>query len=127
MSQRALSGFVLLLLALTTSCDTQSFDCECVPCTAAIVLVALDDAGTPDSGVWSVAATLDGVEVDTSACDPANRGDTNECGFGFAAGVYQVVVRSPAGEKSLAARFASNVGQNCCACLASERVQVVIP
>ena len=127
MSQRLLPGLVLLLTALTSSCDTQPLQCECIPCGPAIVLVGLDAAGALQTGPWSAVATLDGVEIDTSSCDQLNRGDSNECGFGNDPGVYQVVVRSPNGEKSLAARFSSKVGQDCCACLASERVQVVIP
>lgn len=127
MPQRLLTGLVLLLTALSSSCDTQPLQCDCVPCSAAIVLSGFDATGAVQAGPWSAVATLDGVDVDTSSCDQINRGDSNECGFGFASGVYQVVVRSQNGEKSLAARFASKVGQDCCACLASERVQVVIP
>ncbi len=126
MMSRLLTGLVLLS-ALTASCDTQTFECECVPCGPAIILVGLDDAGTPAAGAWSASVSLDGAEIDATACDQVNRGTSNECGFGFQSGVYQVVVRSQNGEKTLAARFASQVGQECCACLASERVQVVIP
>ena len=127
MPQRLLTGLVLLFTALTSSCDTQTFECDCVPCGSAIVLVGVDGAGTPQSGAWSAVATLDGNPVDVSGCDELNRGGGNECSFGFATGIYQIVVRSPNGEKSVAARFSSNAGQDCCACLASERVQVVIP
>lgn len=127
MPQRLLTGLVLLFTVLTSSCDTQTFECDCLPCGAAIVLVALDTAGTPQTGAWSAVVTLDGVAVEANTCDEVNRDGANECGFGFASGVYQIVVRSPNGEKSLAARFSSKAGQDCCACLASERVQVVIP
>ncbi len=116
-----------LLLALVSACDTDAFECQCAPCGPALVVVGVDTTGAVQAGAWTVAATLDGEPVDTSNCDPAVRGDSNECGFGFGVGVYQLLVRSDNGEKAVAARFSSQVGQNCCACILSERVQVVIP
>ncbi len=120
---------VLLLAIVGTllACDGNSgFSCPCFPCGAAITLVVVNAAGDPVANDWTVEASGAGEDVDTSACNPAARGGVNTCGFGFALGVYDVVVRSPTEVKQLQARFAGRAGQDCCSCLAGETVTVVL-
>ena len=73
---------------------------------------------------------LNGDVVDTSDCEAFVRQGNNMCGFGEQTGVYQIVVRTDALEKSVAARFAARGGreQSCCnGCLSGEVVQIVLP
>jgi hypothetical protein len=123
-----LSGLVTLTaLSLSGSDCGDGFRCECTPCGAAITISAVDDNGDADSGDWTIEASLDGTQIETSQCNTENRGDLSSCGFGFEVGTYQVVMRSPRGEKSFAARFAGRAGQDCCNCIVGDTVVVVVP
>ena len=113
--------------ALLASCDGSSgFGCPCSPCGFAVTISVFDPEQNPFVNDWVVEATIDGDSVDTSNCDPQVRNGLNSCGFGFEAGVYEVLVRSPQQEKELKARFAGRAGQDCCACINGETVTVVL-
>ncbi len=113
--------------AALSACDgANGFDCQCFACGDAITLTVFDQDRQPLAADWIAEASLDGEDVDTSACDPALRNGVNSCGFGFDPGVYEVIVRSPQREKELKARFAGNAGQNCCNCISGETVDVVL-
>ena len=121
------AAVIFTALALGAGQCGDGFGCECTPCGAAITVSAVDDNGDADTGDWTIEASLDGVLVETSQCNPENRGDLASCGFGFEVGTYQVVMRSPRGEKSFAARFAGRAGQDCCNCIVGDTVVVVVP
>jgi len=117
----------LLSLVSAGSCP-DGFTCECQPCGAAVSLTVVDEDLVAFGGDWAVEASLDGVPVDTSACDPVARQGSNACGFGFETGVYQFVLRTPTGEKSAVARFAGRAGADCCnQCLLGDSIQLVAP
>lgn len=126
---RSVAVFVAVAVVafVAVACDTETFECECFPCGNAITVIGLDSAGALAAGEWSVTATLDGAAIDTASCDTDNRAGNNQCSFGTATGVYQLTITSPTGSKAAAARFASQVGQNCCQCLQPSSIQVVIP
>lgn len=120
---------VLGLLAFVSagSCN-DGFTCECQPCGAAISLFVVDEDLIAFGGDWAIEASLDGEDIDTSACDPAARQGANFCGFGFEPGIYQLVLRTPTGEKSAVARFAGRAGVDCCnQCLLGDTIQLVAP
>jgi hypothetical protein len=86
----------------------------------------VDASGAPVVAGWDVVAELDGAVVDTSACGDGVRVG-NSCSFGFSAGVYEIVVRTPTEQKQLVGRVASAGGQDCCTgCLATETIPVVL-
>jgi hypothetical protein len=103
------------------------FTCDCVPCGFAITVVVVDEDLAAFGGDWTIEASLDGVPVDASNCDPQNRQGDNTCGLGLDTGTYQLVLRTPTAEKSFVARFAGRAGQNCCDCILGETIQVVAP
>lgn len=127
--RRAGSAFTLAatLAATQLAACSAGVRCECVPCGDAVTLSVVDQTGAPIVDDWNVEASLDGQPVDTTACAPEAR-TSNSCGFGFGAGVYEVVVRTATTEKHVVARLAGRAGQDCCAsCLTSDTVPVVLP
>jgi hypothetical protein len=117
-----------LASAVGSSCAEDEF-CECFACGSAIT-VSVVDASLQPLDAWALEATLNGDVVDTSDCEAFVRQGNNMCGFGEQTGVYQIVVRTDALEKSVAARFAARGGreQSCCnGCLSGEVVQIVLP
>jgi hypothetical protein len=124
---RFLTMPAVAVVAAASGCPgSNGFECECFPCTGAISLNVVDDAGNALGGDWTVEANLDGEVVDTSSCDPSFRNGVNTCTFGFTAGVYEIVIRSPREEKELKGRFASRAGQDCCNCVTGEVISVVL-
>jgi hypothetical protein len=116
------------LLASGGSCGDGA-TCECFPCGAtAISVFVVDSDGAAFGGDWTLEASLDGVPVDTTLCDPGARAGANTCGVGVEAGTYQMVLRTPTAEKSFTARLAGRAGQDCCTtCIASDTIQVELP
>jgi hypothetical protein len=115
-----------LASVLGASCNDDE-NCECFACGSAITISVVDTNMQP-LDAWTLEATLDGDTVDTSDCDAFVRQGNNMCSFGDETGVYQIVVRTEALQKSVAARFAARGGQSCCGgCLNGEVVQVVLP
>ena len=116
------------MLASGGSCGDGA-TCECFPCGAAAISVfVVDSNGEAFGGDWTLEASLDGVPVDTTLCDPVARAGANTCGVGVEAGTYQMVLRTPTAEKSFTARLAGRAGQDCCtSCIASDTIQVELP
>ena len=112
--------------AVGGGCVPQS-TCPCIACANAITLFVVDEAGAAIDDGWTVEATLDGLSVDTTACNPGAR-TGNQCSFGFESGVYEIVVRTPSEEKHVNGRVAARGGVDCCvgACLPTENVPVVL-
>ncbi len=124
----ALSAATVMAATLLSAGNCgDGFACECTPCGAAVTVSAVDENGDADASDWSIEASLNGTLIETSQCNPENRGELAACGFGFDAGTYQGVMRTPRGEKPFTARFAGRAGQDCCNCIVGDNIVVVVP
>jgi hypothetical protein len=113
---------MMALVLAVGSCD--GFECVCGPCSLAVSLAVVDGNGAAITTGWQVEAMVDGTVVDTANCAELVRAG-NQCAFGNATGVYEIVVRTENQEKRIVARSASTDG-DCCRCVRTENVVVVL-